>query len=1039
MAHEKVERRSISNKEWSDLMLKKIKDFIVIDHKKIEDWQVREGIYSPDGYLWDDEEYSAISENELWGGPDTTAVFKTEVKIPDSYNGQTVYFYMLAACEVMVKVNGAYQGGIDPNRDRFLLSEKAVSGQVYQLEMEAYTRSKPDDDRSQMVNKMKGCAHPFLQPELIIIDDDMLSLSYDVQVLYETVYSELMDEGAKDYLESLLKQLIKLLPLYEADSNTFRAAIPKVKEFLKENVYGKNHPYGKNGKLACIAYSHLDIAYHWKVAQTVQKNARTVLIQLRLMDKYKDFIFAHTQAWTYEMLEKYYPELFEEVKAKVKSGQWEIMGGLYVEPDCNLISAESYVRQIVYGKNYFKEKFDVNVDNCWLPDVFGNSPIMPQILKKGGIDYFVSNKMSTWNDTNRFPYNNFMWRGLDGSEVYACVPPTHFISWAEPDQAIGHWESFQNKDICDESLQMYGYGDGGSGVTEEMLEFYKRQEQLPIIPKQRLTTGKEYLHTTFKQEEKFPVWEGDLYLEMHRGTFTTKGAMKLANRKGEYGLGEIEYRLVLSKLMNGKTKLSSDKTKNTWKKLLLNQFHDIIPGSHTTAVAKEAMVLYDEIDTEINEYSGLLNSELIVQDKRKLTFSNTFGVDRKGIAFLECESLNLSEIGYESQGLYHQSQKMCDPNGVEKIAIETAYMQKLSSYEVEIQESRNQELKSPMIISKDVMENDFYRVESNESGQLTRVYDKIANKEVIETNKLGNEFQLFDDRPGVYNAWDIVDNYEDYPIQIEGGVTKEIVENGPISIGIKVTREMNNSRYIQVIRLFAKHRRIDFQTWVDWREDQKLLKVAFPLTFKGTHYLVDTSAGVLSHINNKNTTWQQAKFEVPCHKWVEMSAGYLGAAIINDSKYGCDVQGNVMRLSLLRAPIRPDRHSDRGEHVFTYSLFTHDGNWQRSPLIEEALNVNWPIKAYVGGMINPLMEESLIQIDNNDLVIQSIKIAEDNTDDIIIRLVEVKESFGVCSLRPTFDYKTVCLCDLLEQKTEEVNLEELSYRTFDIITLRFTR
>lgn len=1036
MAHEKVERRSISSKDWSSLVFSRINDFIYLDRKKINGWSVREGIYSPDRYLWDDERPVPIEEGQLWGGPDTTGVFTCEVKIPKEFKDKKVYFYMLAACEVMIEVDGKYVGGIDPNRDRFLFVEKANIEKTYTIKMEAYTRSKPDDDRSLTVKQMKGCAHVFLAPEFVLIDEKMLDFHYDLVALSTAAYSDLMEDSLKDILTRHINEVVKLMPPYDASRQAYQESLDNVKAYLKKHVYNNDQVYGKIGKLACVAYSHLDIAYHWKVAQTVQKNARTVLIQLNLMEKYKDFSYAHTQAWTYEMLEKYYPELFKEVENRIKVGQWEVMGGLYVEPDCNLISAESYIRQIMYGKMYFLEKFGIEVDNCWLPDVFGNSPIMPQILKKGGIHYFVSNKMSTWNDTNRFPYNNFIWQGIDGSQIYACVPPTHFISWAEPDQAIGHWDAFQNKEICDESLQMYGYGDGGSGVTEEMLEMYKRQEQLPFIPKQRLTTGKEYLHHTFTEDVNFPVWEGDLYLEMHRGTFTTKGEMKLENRKDEFKLFELEWLTVLSALKNKKNDQTVFKIRDIWKKLLLNQFHDIIPGSHTTAVGIEAMDLYQEIANEIDGLSRKINREIFDKSYNgKITLINTIGTDRQGIAIIDMNSKELYQ--YTKNGKEYFSQTIQNCQGEQVNIIETPVLNKLECLTIECEPLNVFE--NGMKIKTERMENDFVLIEIDKEGQLSRIFDKTTQRDILKSGAVGNQWQMFDDRPGVYNAWDIVENYKDYPIELQGTVKKEIIENGPVCIGLRIERTFSKSRYIQIIRIYRLHRRIDFETWVDWKEDQKLLKVAFPLAYKGSEYRVDTSAGVMSHPNHKNTTWQQAKYEVPCHKWIEMSAGNIGVAILNNCKYGCDVENEVMRLSLLRAPIRPDRHSDRGEHNFTYSVFIHDGQWQRSDLVQEAFNINYPIRATLSLSNLSEVSNTLLRISNNDVLIQSVKFAEDGSGDIIVRLVEIKQTFGIMDVKVFFDYQKVFYCDLLERFERDADINQIHYQAYEIISLRFQR
>ena len=334
----------------------------------------------------------------------------------------------------------------------------------------------------------------------------------------------------------------------------------------------------------------------------MHKNARTILIQLRLMDRYPDFKYAHTQAYTYELLEKYYPDLFAELLQKVKAGNFEPVGAMYVEPDCNLPAAESLVRQLLYGQQYYRRTFGRTVDNVWLPDVFGNSWILPQIMVKAGVRYFVSNKMSTWNDTNRFPHNNFIWRGIDGSQICACVPPTHFITWNMPSQIQENWEAYQDKETGGQTLSMFGYGDGGSGVTEEMIELMHRFDKLSVMPKTEHLGAAEFLHKNFDGNQNLATWDGELYLEMHRGTFTTKAALKRANRALEFALRDAEICDVLRTAASGSG--SADALRAIYKKVLVNQFHDILPGSHIHPVYEDAMNDYTEAALALEELQG---------------------------------------------------------------------------------------------------------------------------------------------------------------------------------------------------------------------------------------------------------------------------------------------------------------------------------------------------------------------------------------------------------------------------------------------------
>lgn len=1040
MAHLAVERRSVSMEKWTKIVFEQIEKFIFKQSFYIDGWEIRSGQYFPEGYLWEDEAFAPINEGDVWGGPDVTSVFNCNFAIPEGLQGEEVWFYMLTPTEVMVSENGKYLDGIDPNRIWFKYIDKAQAGEKHSLMLEAYTRSKPDDDRNVRTARLMGCLQHFKRPQLVVPDHDMLSLKYDLDMIYQTAYAPYIDSELKTYLQKRTEDLLKLFPLFDCEAKDMKEALPAIKKYINDHIFNGNHPFGKNGKLACVAHSHLDIAYHWKVCQTVQKNARTVLIQLRLMDRYPEFKYAHTQAWTYEMLEKYYPDLFQELKKKVEEGKWEIVGGMYVEPDCNLITAESLARQILYGKQYFQEKFNVDVDNCWLPDVFGNSAIMPQILKQGGINYFVSNKMSTWNDTNLFPHNNFIWRGLDGTDIFACVPPVHFITWMDPNQAVENWERFQDKAFCGESLQMYGYGDGGSGATDEMLEYFHRQEKLPGIPEMRLTTGKEYLESAFENAADFPVWDGDLYLEMHRGTFTTKADLKRYNRMGEFLAQETETIVAFAALLAKSGNHLHQKLKEPWKKLLLNQFHDILPGSHTAPVAVDAVNTYEEMIHEFNSIKGEALQYLAEEGgDRDFLVVNMFSDSRGRLAFLDSSDKECQSI-MDQGGNSYPLQKQIKPDGKEVLCAALPKVPGLSITQFKVDNAVVADAACDMRVDENCMQNKFFQLNIDNDGKILHIFDKLRNKHVNETGAELNDWQMFDDRPGVYNAWDIVKTYEHHKIPLPEWKNIKIVEKGPISIALRMEREFGDSRAVQIIRMYNENPRIDFETWVDWQEDQKLLKVAFPINIKARVYTADTSAGVIERMNNKNTSWEQARFEVPCHKWVDMSEGMFGVSVLNDCKYGCDVSGNVIRLSLLRAPIRPDRESDRGKHYFTYSLFTHGGSWQRDGLVEEAYDMNRPLILQKGKLLSNATCQSVLQINNPSLKCQAFKLAEDNSGDIIVRLVELYGSHGKAVIKPAFLFNRASVCNVLEAEEKELPWKEeevrVEFKPYQIISIR---
>ena len=436
MAHIKVIRRSMRPEEWTDLRFGWLKRHIYKDKWEIENLLIRDARQVKEmEFEYYSEDYRPLHKGDMYFTPDGTAFIKADVNIPEELKGKELWFSLKTAAEICVKVNGKYVGGVDPNRDRMLLSPYINENEKLHFEMMGYNRSKPDDERNPESLSVRGCRQIFEGAYICTINNDVQSLVYDFELLLDIAKSELFNE---DYRAFLNKELNNAMNFIDFDDDEL-SGIKEAKQYIEDVIFS-NDTYKGTGDVALVAHSHLDIAYYWRRIHAVQKNLRTVLIQLRLMDRYPHFKYAHTQPYTYETLEKYYPDVFEELKEKVANGQFEPVGAMYVEPDCNVPNAESLIRQCLYGQKTYERLFGKRVNNAWLPDVFGNSWVLPQILKKSGVDYFVSNKMSTWNDTNRFPHNNFIWRGIDGTDVYACVPPTHFITWNMPSQIQENWD-----------------------------------------------------------------------------------------------------------------------------------------------------------------------------------------------------------------------------------------------------------------------------------------------------------------------------------------------------------------------------------------------------------------------------------------------------------------------------------------------------------------------------------------------------------------------------------------------------------------------
>lgn len=971
MAHIKVVRRSMRPEEWTELRFGWLKRHIYKTKWEITNLQIRDARQvSEMEFEYYSDEYRPLKKGDMYFTPDGTAFIQADVDIPKELQGEELWFSLKTAAEICVKVNGRYVGGVDPNRERMLLSPYINDSETLHFEMMGYNRSKPDDERNPESLSVRGCRQIFEGAYICVVNHDVQDLVWDFELLLDIAKSDLFNEDYRSFLNRELNNAMNFIN-FDADELT---GIGDAKKYIDEVVYA-NDNYKGSGDVALIAHSHLDIAYYWRRIHAVQKNLRTVLIQLRLMDKYPDFKYTHTQPYVYETLEKYYPEVFEELKEKVANGQFEPVGAMYVEPDCNIPAAESLVRQCLYGQQTYKRMFGKTVNNAWLPDVFGNSWIMPQILKKSGVDYFVSNKMSTWNDTNRFPHNNFIWRGIDGSDILACVPPTHFITWNAPSQIQENWEAYIDKDQGGQTMNMFGYGDGGSGCTEEMIELMHRFDKLSIMPKCEHMGGAEFLEKNLADNDNLEIWDGELYLEMHRGTFTTKSDLKRANRRLEYKFRNAE---IISLLRDED---NQQRITELYKKLLINQFHDILPGSHIHPVYEDAMADYADIEKELDEMIGTGSK-----------YFNTLNFKRDALTFIPNKNGSATRYGIKGNWTI--------PN-----------IPALSSAKL-----RKTDYKGQWITAGDTVETPYYSIKFNDDGSISSLYDRELNREWVDGDF--NKLKIYTDHPGNYDAWDILPNYKDKQIDITVAEPLALYELDGECATFKTALKTDKSVWTMLIRLFRRSRGIEVESIVDWNEKHRLAKAEFGCNVLTRKALCDTSAGYIERDTHRNTTWQQARFETCHHKWCDLAENDGGVALINDGKYGVGFDNNIMSLSLLRATIRPDVTSDMGMHNFCYMIMPHADDAVKAGINNIAFQYNIPLvkadAAYIGETFEPLFLQAMKRSENGSMT--------------VIRLSEQNGSRGSIKLD-----KKVKLLNMLEEIEGETDIIE--YKPFEIITI----
>jgi alpha-mannosidase len=745
------------------------------------------------------------------------------------------------------------------------------------------------------------------------------------------------------------------------------------------------------------------------------------------MDRYPDFTFNQSSAQTYTWIEQDDPAVFARIKKRVAEGRWDPVGGMWLESDCNVTGGEAFVRQLFYGQRYFEKTFGRRHNVAWLPDVFGFSGGIPQLLQGAGLTGFFTIKLN-WNEENRFPYDLFEWEGIDGSRVTANLfmnPGEGYNGNIVPLDTLGTWKNLRSKTLYPKSLLAFGWGDGAGGPTEKMLENYDRIKEFPALP--RLSMGKVDDFFAAMPKEGLPRWVGELYLELHRGTLTSQALTKKLNRAGEHRLLEAEAFGTLAAL--GGAAYPRERIDAAWKTLLLNQFHDILPGSSINEVYQDT---HRDLRGVVAEASALRDDALATigeaQDRR-------FVVANAGIAprplRLELEVPAGSMIGTEGIALPTQKTE----NGV---LVGGDLVPGLGWTTIEVGSGG----KSPAVegaVSASarkgtaVIENDLLRVEIGADGTIARLFDKAAGREALAGP--ANLLMAYVDKPRSWDAWDVDETYERDGEQITTVSKLMVTESGPLRASIRVERDWRQSRIVQTYRLWSDSRRLDIETEIDWHQRQVLIKALFPLNVRSTYATFETMYGVVTRPTHRNTSWDQARFEGAAHRFADVSEPGYGVSVLNDAKYAYGIRDNVLNLSLLRGPMYPDALADEGHHRFTYSLFPHQDNWTEAGVVAEAFALNSPLIVAPGAASSA----GFVTVSGLEVGLGSLKLAESG-DAAILRIYEPHGARGTTTL--TFDrpLKSVKRVNLLEDALGEIPYEGaevmLDLRPFEVVSLK---
>ncbi|MCL2378578.1 MAG: alpha-mannosidase [Defluviitaleaceae bacterium] len=918
-------------------------------------------------------EFKPIAFQDRWGGYDRTAWFKTTVKLPEGFStpGTKPGFSLNMITgtgwgtnvECLLYVNGETVQGLDAHHTEALLTESLLESGTLVIVIKAWAGLSKD-------TKMRM----FPETALIKIHSQTDEFYFTALALANAI--ELLGEHdlRRIKLTKLLQETFTHINFINPKSDAYYESIKTALAFLAHGLALLRRPELKP-IVHAIGHSHIDMAWLWRLAATREKASRTFATVLNLMDQFPEYYFMHSSPQLYKFLEEDYPEIFALVKEKITSGRWEATGGMWVEADTNVPSGESLVRQFLYGKRYFKDVLGVKTTVLWLPDVFGYSAALPQIAKKSGIDYFMTTKIS-WNQYNHFPHDTFNWRGLDGTEIL-----THFIT--TPSDAWfytyngeltlreipGIWQNYRQKDINEHLLLAYGYGDGGGGPTREMLMTRRAIEDIPGIPYVKTNKAEPYFKALGQSLEgkQLETYDGELYFEYHRGTYTSQAYSKKANRQMENLLHNAELLNIMRDLKQGTSEYPTQPLNEIWERVLLLQFHDIIPGTSIRQVYEDSRNDYEGLLTRtqglIKAATTAINNEIKLNQDSVVVYNNlSWRRDTAEMLIPYSSHVKEDTIFKDSEGYVLESQKTEEglfvvftelpPLGYKTFAITSdAPPEEEDSFKLETTGENW------------TLDTNFYNAEFNKNGEITSLYDKLAKRNVGKGNL--NVLQAYEDKPMNYDAWDIDVFYKEKPYDCFEYNGLEVVEQGHLKTVLRRKIKFNNSEIQQDIVFYARNRRIDFHTKAEWNESQVLLKAAFPLDIRATNASYDIQFGFVERANHNNDERDFAQFEVCGHKWADVSESGYGVALFNNCKYGYDCKDSILRLTLIKSPINPDETADKGTHEFSYALYPHLGNLVGSYVQTRAAEFNSPTEYYEirGGEGGYFVEFSLLKVE----------------------------------------------------------------------------
>ncbi len=998
----------------------------------------------------DSGDWLPVRTGSRWGGHDQNAWFHAVIETPDAWlaqldNGEKAIVLRLLLGrgsefgwpEGLLYVNGRLQQGINRHHADVLLRHEDLRRGELTFDVRAWSGMLPEDHRIETAEialldrPTERLTHLFSAgADLVDVLDEHDPLCYALASALDAAYDTV--NLAQD---SLYRSVRVAADQLDAD---LRA--------LSQRFQPVSRPV-----VTAVGHGHLDVAWLWQTRHTREKAARTFSIATALMDTYPEYVFLHTTPQVFAWLKDDYPELYERVRSRIEQGRFEVAGAMWVESDCNLVSGESLVRQILYGQRFLREEFGREYSVLWLPDAFGYSAALPQIMLRAGIPVFMTTKMS-WSETNRIPADTFRWCGIDGSTVLAhfITTPTlgapalfaHMDTYngsLNVDAVRGVWQRYRQKAVIHETLLAFGHGDGGAGPTRQHLEQARAIQQLPGTPELRLGRADEYfkrLLATIDQNADVPRWEGELYLEYHRGTYTTQSWLKRMHRQLEGALLLAEWLDAWNwSLHPDQAQDQREMLDNAWRILLMHEFHDILPGSSIATVYWDARLALDELVEHLLRSTADMMERLVGDVPRgAIVALNPSPFARKELLALpnpgngsypRVAGKLLPTQSVVANDTSTQLVELPDIPGRGLLAIER--ISEPTEPDSVDEDSQVQDVEAGEGDTGIWLKNAFFTIRLNDAGEIVSLRDHrvIGGREVVPSGERANVLTAYEDLPREFDAWDIDAYYmrKAYPLE---SVAVTLVERGPLRAVARVERRFRMSTITQRITLYRVNPRIDFETHIDWHEQHILLKAGFEVNILATHATCETQYGAIERPFARNTSWEQARFEIPAHRWIDVSEGDYGVSLLNDGRYGHDVSEGHLGLTLLRSPTFPDPQADQGTHNVTYSLYPHLGDWRTGGTIAAAYALNRPMVTYTaphastgdaGGSISGSLQlptASMFMVNVDNVVIEAIKRSQAGQA-IVVRLYEAFGNRVRAQIHSAFPIADVAECDLLER------------------------